>query len=94
MKPRDEAQAWGHYILMTGAVTSDMIHPPKNAAPDFSLPEAPARLHLSFLDGIRALAALYVALGHAYLGVFHGPVVPYHFLTNSAWPFPLPGRGS
>lgn len=59
-----------------------MIYSSKNAAPDSSLPEVPARLHLSFLDGIRALAALYVALGHAYLGVFHGPVVPYHFLTN------------
>lgn len=59
-----------------------MTHPFTSAPPRSTMPEAPTRLHLDFLDGIRALAALYVVLGHAFLGVFQGPVIPYHFLTN------------
>ena len=40
---------------------------------DFSVaPPASSRIHLGYVDGLRALAALYVVLGHAWLQSFPG----------------------
>ncbi len=46
-----------------------------------SLSAAPPHLHLDFLDGIRALAALYVVFGHIFLGIISNPI-PMNPLTN------------
>lgn len=46
------------------------------------LSKAPAHLHLDFLDGIRALAALYVVFGHAFSSVVVSRTVPMNPLTN------------
>ena len=43
---------------------------------------APPRLHLDFLDGIRALAALYVVLGHSFLFGFASHTSPRSWLTH------------
>ena len=59
-----------------------MLYPSVGVHPRPAPPDAPVRPHLDFLDGIRALAALYVILGHAFLGTFQGPRIPYSFLTN------------
>ena len=45
----------------------------------------PPRLHLSYLDGLRGLAALFVAMTHAYFGLCADVVLPHKLAVATYW---------